>query len=96
MAHHYLFKLLPWAGLENCTCLLVFTSGSWVRASGNFQLLARQDKYIFGVFVIVFFFLEKCKNYLEFLTSFKSDAKTEKKDCLKGLKRQLNVTGCSR
>ena len=32
------------AGLENCTRPLVFTSGSSVRASGNYHLLARQDE----------------------------------------------------
>ena len=36
--------VIPFPGLENCTRPLVFTSGSWVRASGNFQLLARQDE----------------------------------------------------
>ena len=32
------------SGLENCTRPLVFTSGSSVRASGNCNLLARQDE----------------------------------------------------
>ena len=49
-------------GLENCTRPLVFTSGSWVRASGNFQLLAQQDEWIFGgVRNCFLFFCEKCK-----------------------------------
>ena len=38
------YKNSDFTGLENCTRPLVFTSGSWVRASGNFQLLARQDE----------------------------------------------------
>ena len=49
------------AGLENCTRPLVFTSGSWVRASGNFQLLVSGEQIFWGVRKWVFFF-EKCKN----------------------------------
>ena len=37
-------NLLVKAGLENNTGLFIFTNGSWIRASENFHLLARQDK----------------------------------------------------
>ena len=48
-----------------------------------------------GVFVIVLFF-RKMQELTNVSCILQSDTKTEKKDCLKGLKRQLNVTRCLR